>query len=207
MNRIVLRSILSTLAAIVALFVGLVLVLSVLFPSTMMGLTYDLGMDDAAIFYARRSYKMSGEVHYIAFATETAIGKDDYAKIHSCGELLLAEEDGFEEYCVRRDEEISRADGTYRNYIYVYLTLAEYEVDGMDDAMALAVEGNNGLDSFKESNAIVVLTVHAMQKNDTALVSGVQAILNSINPTNQAEIDYLSNFKAFTESYLNSVVS
>ena len=48
-DKVILRAALSTLAAILILFAFMILSLTYIFPSTMMGITYDLGMDGASI--------------------------------------------------------------------------------------------------------------------------------------------------------------
>ena len=79
-DKVILRVILNTLAAVAALFVFLFSTLIIFFPSTMMNFTYDMGMDAASISYARREYKRTDKIYYIARATETAIGIGDEKK-------------------------------------------------------------------------------------------------------------------------------
>jgi galactose-1-phosphate uridylyltransferase len=51
------------------------------FPSTMMGLTYNLGMDKSSIYFAECAYSRSDDVYYIAYATEIAIEGESIDKI------------------------------------------------------------------------------------------------------------------------------
>ena len=88
-DRVILRAFFSTLLSIFALLIFMIAAMVVIYPQTMMQLTYDLGMESSSIYFAETSYKRTHEVYYIAYATEVAIGDEDNGKIVSCGEKLI----------------------------------------------------------------------------------------------------------------------
>ena len=120
-DRVILRSVLTTLLAIIVLFGAMLLVLCLVFPSTMMELTYDLGMDGASVKYAARAYRRTDDVYYAAFATETSILMDDMEKIEENG-LTLIQDDEFADYCKIRYDVMAMnneaVELSYEQYIY-----------------------------------------------------------------------------------------
>lgn len=164
-DKIILRAVRDTLAAIAILFVFMLVIVCSVYPSTMMELTYDMGMDSASIKYAKRAYKRTDEVYYIAYATEVAIGMDDDEKIISCGEGFIADDD-FAAYCEKKNANLPEGvTGTYEQYIYGHVCVAMYKSEKKQAAVERAFElvGN----AFPKNNAIVALVVEAMKDSDT----------------------------------------
>lgn len=170
-DKIILKSILNTLLAILILFVFMFGMLFAFFPSTMMGITYRFGMDGASIYFAERSYQDSGEIYFISYATEVAIGCDDYAKIESCGELFIADKK-FEDYCAARNDEIGDVGGTYQQYVYVNVCLSKYQTKGGEAAAQSAFAYTEG---FPKNNAIAAVLFTAIEKEDGATVEIIRA--------------------------------
>ena len=170
-DKIILKTILNTLLAVLVLFVFMFGMLIAFFPSTMMGITYSFGMDGASIYFAERSYNASGDIYYISYATEVAIGCDDYAKIESCGQQFAADS-GFAEYCAARNKEIDTAGGTYEQYVYVNVCLAQYETAGGEKAAQSAIAWTDG---FPKNNAMAAVLFKALEKRDGATVSLIRA--------------------------------
>lgn len=199
-DKVVLRSILNTLAAIAVLFVSLMLTLILIFPSTMMGISYDLGMDNAAVYFAKTAYKRSGEVYYIAFATETAIGVKNTEKIDACGELLILD-DEFSDYCAAQDDKLSAKSGTYRNYIYSNYCLAVYEEESGAKAAQIAIEETGN--SFTKGNPVSVVLVYAMSKNEKDVVQTLYTAMQAITVSDDSEAASLNELMQFASSYLS----
>lgn len=170
-DKIILKSILNTLLAILILFVFMFGMLFAFFPSTMMGITYRFGMDGASIYFAERSYRDSGEIYFISYATEVAIGCDDYAKIESCGEAFIADEE-FASYCAERNEQIGDVGGTYQQYVYVNVCLSKYQTKGGEAAAQSAFAYTAG---FPKNNAIAAVLFTALEKGDGATVQLIRA--------------------------------
>ena len=73
MDKVAVKAFLSSLAAIGMLLVVMFCALCALFPSTMMELTYNMGMEASCIRFAERAYKDNDEIYFIAYATEVAL--------------------------------------------------------------------------------------------------------------------------------------
>lgn len=172
-DKVILRAFLSTLAAVVALFLFLVVALIGFYPSTMMELTYDLGMDSTSVRYAERAYRESDDIYYIAYATEVAIGDGNYGKINSCGEKFIADEN-FAAYCAEKNANApENAVGSYEQYVYGQVCVAKYA----NGEKTLAVERAFELlgTSFPYNNAAVAVLLKAIQGDDkdtVALIKG-----------------------------------
>lgn len=179
-EKIILRSFLSTLAAIVMLFVFMVGMLVAVYPETMMNVSYDMGMEKASVWFAERAYKRHDKVETIAFATTVAIEENMYGKIVVCGEKLIADEE-FADYCKAKDEAnaekygdqtvngvlITDILGSYDQYVYAQITIAQYKNGDKDGAVTRAVELTEG---FSRNNAVACLLMEADSDGDTALV-------------------------------------
>lgn len=171
-DKVILRAALSTVAAILGLIVFAVCALAVIYPSTMMQITYDLGMDKLSIANAKQAYKRSGEIYYAAFAMEVAISIDDYERIQSCGELM-ADDDEFAAYCKDKDEKMNLGDtGSYEQYIYGQICLAVYRQGDEEKAVDKAFAYLD--DTFPANNAVVTVLVTAMVEKDDTTVEYVE---------------------------------
>ena len=169
-DKVILRAALSTLAAIAALLAIMLLALCFIFPSTMMRLTYDLGLDGASIRYAKRAYGYTGDVTFIAFATEAAIGLSDYAQIETCGEELISDED-FNAHCAQKNALIA-SKGGYEQYVFAQVCVAKYrqgeKTEAVEKAFALVKNG------FPENNAVAAVLLTALSADDTATANAVK---------------------------------
>ena len=165
-DKVIFRAVVSTLLAIFVLVAFMVLSLAFIFPSTMMKITYDLGMEGASIRNAKRAYKYSGEVAYIAYATEVAIVCDDTEKIGACGRLFIADEN-FAVYCAERNESLPDGiEGTYEQYVYGQVCVAEYKLGNKAKAVEIAFSGVE--ESFPKNNAVIALLLTVVEESDSA---------------------------------------
>lgn len=169
-DKVILRAALSTLAAIAALLAVMILALCFVFPSTMMRITYDLGMDGASIRYAKRAYAYTNDVSFIAFATEVAIGIDDYAQIATCGEQLIADKN-FNAHCETQNALIASAGG-YEQYVFGQVCVAKYrqgeKTEAIEKAFALVESG------FPKNNAVAAVLLTALSQEDSVAVNAVK---------------------------------
>ncbi len=177
-DKVILRAALSTLAAILVLFAFMILSLTYIFPSTMMGITYDLGMDGASITCAKRAYERADEVYYIGFATEVAILVEDFEEIDECGSKLIKNEN-FTAYCEEKNGELgSGVNGSYGQYVYGQVSIAQYRLAKKTTAVETAFEGVGN--SFPKNNAVVALTLTAKAENDGETLNRIQAKMNEL---------------------------
>ena len=159
-DKVILRAFLTTLAAIGVLLVFIVAGLCLLFPSTSMRITYDMGMESSCIHFAERAYQGSHEIYYIAYATEVAIEDDKTEKIAACGEKFIVDEN-FEVYCSLKGE-------NYRQFIYGQVCVSKYDKGEKEESVALAVASLH--DGFPEGNALVAVLLAALKAEDEATV-------------------------------------
>ncbi len=193
-NKVILRAVCSTLASIAILLCMLVVALSFLFPSTMMRVTYDLGMDKASIRNAKRAYALYGDddnIYFIAYATEVAIGLVENQKIDVCGGMLLADNE-FASYCARIDAE-TQSDGGYAQYVCGKVSLAKYDLGEKQQAVDTASAWVQN--AFPKNNALAAVGLRAKMKGDQATVDTVLAKMNEISKCELADGDreYLDN--------------
>ena len=208
-DRVILRSFLTTLLAIALLFGTMLLILCFVFPASMMEITYDLGMNELSVKYAKRAYNRTDDVYYAAFATETAILLEDNAKIEECGLRLIAD-DTFVEYCVIRNEEIAKdnqgvaADKqvsiSYEQYVYGQVTMAQYSQNKKTEALSTALASLNG--AFPKNNAAALLFITASKQGDETVVSTLKTNLEGLRTANLSEADasYLEALLALSNS-------
>ncbi len=164
-DKVILRAFLSTLAAIGVLLVFMVGALCAVFPSTMMEMTYDLGMESASIHFAERAYDSSEDIYYIAHATETAIQKENATKIVACGERFIQDTD-FPKFCGEKGED-------YRQFIYGQVCISKYESGAKAEALALACQAiDEG--RFPQNNALIAVLVTSFAHEDAATVQAVK---------------------------------
>lgn len=182
-DKIILKSILNTLLAILILFVFMFGMLIAFFPSTMMGITYSFGMDGASIYFAERSYNNSGDIYFISYATEVAIGCDDYAKVESCGEQFIADS-GFDAYCTAKNCEIDTTGGSYEQYVYVNVCLAKYQTVGGAKAAQSAIAWTEG---FAPNNPMAAVLFTALEKGDAETVSIIRTEMEARQAALSAE--------------------
>ena len=190
-DKVILRAILSTLAAVFILLVSMVAALAFIFPSTMMQITYDMGMDRASVRYAVRSYDRSDEIYYIAFATKVAIGDNDYKNIDACGSRFVVDA-RFNAYADEQNTDLPDGVTTdYQQYIYGQVCVAKYRRNKKEEAVEKAFEWNG--DTFTEKNAVVAVLVTALVNGDTATARVIGERLQTQKAANATEAAYLAS--------------
>ena len=171
-DKVILRAILSTLAAIAVLFGFLFATLIIVYPSTMMEFTYSLGLEESSIKYAQRAYKRSNDIYYIAYATQTAIEIEDYEKINSCGMKLISDEE-FNAFCEEKNAKNGDMAGDYEQYVYGQVCIAKYECEEKQTAVEYAfsfLEENE----FPVNNAVVAVLITSLRAEDEETVSLIE---------------------------------
>ncbi len=194
-DKVIIKAVLSTLAAIGALLVLMISTLCIAFPSTMMGLTYRLGMESASIHFAERAYKNSEDVYFLSYATEVAIEEGKTEKILSLGEKFIAH-DGFDVFCAKKGAQ----EDAYRQFIYGRISVAKYDLGDGKSAVDFAYESLNG--EFKSNNPLVAVMIAAMGKEDKVIAQTVLDKLNLLSVSGEEQA-YLSEAKAAISEFLN----
>ena len=175
-DKVILRTFLTTLTAIAILIASMFLALICIFPQTMMELTYDMGMESSSIYFAEDAYRRTDDVGYIAYATEVAILDDNNTKIVKCGEKLIKDKN-FATYCQKKDEEV-QISTSYEQYVYGQICVAMYKngkkVEAVERAFALV--GND----FPHNNAVVALLVAANSEQDVQSIDVIKGKMNEV---------------------------
>ena len=194
MDKVILRAALKTLAAIGVLLATMMFALCLIFPSTMMHITYDLGMDGASVNYAMRAYRRAPDINYVAHATETAIGADKDAEIEYCG-LKFIEHEDFALYCQSRDAEVE-GNGLYKQYIYGNIAVAQYRMGKKHAALNTALSALDA-NQFPVNNAFFALAITACMEQDGAMLAiinnQIPQLYDGLTQNDKAYLDYLVN--------------
>lgn len=194
MDKIVLKSVISTLCAI-AILCGVAFGLAAwLYPSTMMKISYAVGNDVGAMRYAYRAYEATDELYYVAFATEVAIGMDEPKDVEYYADKFVSESEKFDAYCAEIDKKNGYQDGQYKRYVCGRLVVAKYELGEVEEAKTYAFSTLNG--GFAENNAVVALLFAALQKNDVNTVKGLVDDLKTLTVTGEKDVAYLNSLLA-----------
>ena len=202
LDKIIIQSVLSTLCAILTLCVIAFTVANLLFPAVLIKVSYDLGNDVGAMGYAERAYKNTGNVYYIAYATEVAIGLDEYSDVERYAEEFISNGDAFLEYCKGEDELAGLGEGAYRQRVFGQLVLAEYYQGKTEEAYEHAAQSLDG--GFPRNNAYVALFIGAMQKWDKPLVDKLVNEMKEMTPNKEDDATYLSEILGAYEKLLQT---
>lgn len=176
-DKVILKAFLSTLAAALLLTVILIGGLALIFPQSMMEISYDLGMERTSVFFAEASYSRTDDVYYIAYATEVAIEDNNTEKVIECGQQFISDE-GFAAYCAEKNQGVSEDVAGYDQYIYGKVCIAKYESGDKQGAVALAFEGLGN--AFPKNNAVVAVLVRALKAEDNATVTMIKGKMEQL---------------------------
>ncbi len=206
MDKVILKAVFSTLMAIIVLCGVMTAALVFIYPSTMMGLAYDVGLDNASAWFAGRAYNQLDNVYYIAFATEVSIGTGDMEKIDEYGSKFILDE-SFGEYCSRMDEQTSGIGNSYAQYVYGQVCMAKYRLGKGEEAVELSFSINE--DCFPPKNAAAAVLLIALQRNgqeDLPVIENILARLKALQEeqkTNKTfsdeDLEYLESMIKLTE--------
>lgn len=175
-DKVIIRTILTTFLSVVALISFMFIALICCFPQTMMRITYDMGMESSSIYFAEDAYKRTDDVGYIAYATEVAILDDNGEKIIKCGEKLI-KDDGFTRYCQDKDEQM-QIETSYEQYVYGQICVAMYNKGEKQQAIdrAFMLIGN----AFPRNNAVLAVLVAASRAQDTQSLDMIKGKMNEL---------------------------
>jgi hypothetical protein len=182
-DKIIVRAALTTFAVVLTLCVFMIVALSFVFPSTMMQIAYDMGMNAVSAKYAHRAYSYSGDVYYAAFATEVSILDGDVEKVAEYGKLLITD-DEFATYCDARNAQKPPFLGTYEQYVYGQVYAAEYV--GLQTSAEKSLVINKAFSSlenagFPQGNAVATIVVAAKKKGDNETLRAIREQMNDID--------------------------
>ena len=206
-DKVIARAALSTVAAILLLCAMMIATLCLAFPQTVMKLTYDLGMDGASVKFATIAYERSeNNVYYIAYATEVAIGAEDYENVRSCGKTFVQDKEAFKAYAAERDKSMNAESGAYEQYVYGKICVAEYRLGDKQTALLDASGYLQG--KFPANNALIALLLEAIKSGDketaTAVLNTMQTLKSEQGAAlSSAEAERLDSLITATGEWIN----
>ncbi|MBQ2768887.1 MAG: hypothetical protein IJF44_02800 [Clostridia bacterium] len=186
-DKVILKAFLSTLGAALALMFFLIGGISLFFPQSMMKITYNLGMEETAVFFAEVSYSRTDEVYYIAYATEVAIQDDNQEKVIECGQQFIADKK-FDSYCKEKNKGVEKDVAGYDQYIYGRVCMAKYESGDKEGAVALAFEGIGK--TFPKNNAVAAVLIQAKKLKDNATVASIKEKMEQLQTELEGDTTY-----------------
>ena len=165
-------------------------------PQVMMQFTDYIGLEEASADYAYVAYQRSGEVEYIAHASEIAIRRSrDEVIILRLEEFM--NDDQFAEYCSGADGEDAQPGG-YAQYIYGNYACALYRTGEKQEATDFAFSVNE--ESFPRNNAIVALVFEAISAKDKAQCAEISSRLSGCPYVGE---EYCQNIISILEEFAN----
>ena len=192
MKKVILKSIGTTLLAIVLLLAMAFAVLSLVFPSTMVDACSSFGLEGFAARYAAIEYSRTARVDDIAQATEYAVFAEEDELVAQYGLLFLSDEN-FDSFCVKEGE-------GYAQYIRGQIAGALYRTDQKDEAVSAAFDGDTH--SFPKRNAIISLSVVAIDAKDKVTCAAILGKLNEYHVSEDQEKD-LETVKSLLKEIAN----
>lgn len=164
MSKLILKTALTTIAAILLLFAITFGVLSLAFPATMVNICLDMNLTGMASGYAVMVYDRTGNVSDLALAAECAIYAQEDKQLISCMERLEQDEE-WKSYLAEREE----SDEGYEQYLYGQYAVALYHQDQKEEAVRVALDASGYLHAFPKNNAVIALAVEAIAAHDSAV--------------------------------------
>lgn len=209
LKQIIIKSALTTLGIVAGCAVVVFAILSVGFPGTLCGWCEQLGNYGFAVKYASLYYSYTEDIADLArCADDSILAENDGYIIEYCTKLV--DEDGFAEYCVLRDEQISESQPwitfSYRQYIYGAVSSAHYREGDIQTALGFAVQsldsdfdrnnfsadGDYSITQFPINNALGSLSLRVAQNKDTAAAESVLSVLGNVTCSDEDEQRYLT---------------
>ena len=179
-DKVILRTILTTFLSVVVLFGTMLLMLYLFFPGTLMGITYDLGMEESSMNNARRAYNRTDDVYYIATAFETATEVEDVERIEEYGQLLIKDNE-FADYCELRNGKIDKNEIsiTYEQYVYGQVVMSQYSQGKKGLAIDTAFHCLEG--EFVKNDPKAILYLTAIQVKDVETITAIEKLITENN--------------------------
>ncbi len=163
MNKIILKTALKTLLALIIIFAVVFGALSIGYPSGMADFFEKSGNYSFAAGYASLNYSYTGKTEDLARCVNDYImAENDRNIIHFGGRLIEA--NGFDELC---ESESDRLGLDYRQFVYGSIACSKYRQNDSAGAIAAAEAAFTENGGFPVNNALVRLTVLAEKDYET----------------------------------------
>lgn len=187
MNKVIFKTALKTLLAVLIALVAAAAILCLGFPQNVADICEKTGSYSAATVFASLRYTYTGDVNDLARCAEDSILSGNSVNIRKyCGKLVAEEE--FATVCEEKD---GAAVGFYRQYIYGNYAVALY--NGGEKALAVetAEAALNGVSGFPEGNAYGSLAMAIVEARDAETANTVLEKIRNLSPSDsEYEIKY-----------------
>ncbi len=192
MNKVVLKTALKTVIAVLIAFLAAFGIMSLAFPQTMATISEDLHWYSMATGYSSLRYTYTKDANDLARCAENSILSGKNADIIDfCSKLT--ENEKFGEICEKKDKSTADENGkirySYRQYIYGYLTTAQYAENDKEGAVSSAEKSLQGVEGFPKPNAVGDLAYRIAKRGDFTTAQSVLKILNTVTPA-EGEQEY-----------------
>ena len=193
MGKVIVKSAIQILSVLLAIAIAGVLVLHLGFPEVLASYNEKIGNYKLATEYSANYYARVGGIENLSRCVDNAIlsGINDYIVLY--GEELIAD-DGFETLCEQKDAQFAYINLDYKQHVGGKVALAKYKLQQFTEAMDLALQ-IHGTTTFKQNNALIPLASLIAEKNYVASVPKMLVILDTIVPTDSADIARLNEIK------------
>lgn len=193
MGKVIFKTALKALAAVLAALLIAFAVMSLAFPRTMAGIFESLGEYSFATGYASLSYTYTGDAEDLARCVDDSVLGYNDGNIVGYGESLIAHEK-FDEVCVNRDT----ANGlsfSYKQFVYGNIAAAKYRTGDKDGGVETAKAALEGEEGFPSGNAYITLSLAVIKAGDGATA---QKVLESL-PAAPSDADELKYYNAIKD--------
>ncbi len=185
MGKVVLKTALKVVAAILAALVLAFGVMSLAFPRTMAQIFENFGNYSMATGYASLSYTYYGEAEDLGRCFEYSVFSYNDGDAISYGEKLI-EHEKFGELC----EERKSTGIDYKQFVYGNISAAKYRKGDLDGAIATALSGD-----AENVNAFGTLTIAVVKANDKTAANRILEELPA-EPSNPENAKYYNAIKS-----------
>ncbi len=194
MKKLVLKTALITLGAVVVLGALLLVILGFAAPKVMMNFTASMGMESISGNFAYSEYERSGDLDCLArsFLIAEVHGDDETALSRW---NVLYENEGFSAHCESVSPEGDIPAYSYRDYLTGSAAKVMYRLSSTDEekSSALAFALSETQASFPQGNPIVALSAEAFRQDDSAFLAKIYSAITQQGFENSADYQRLTH--------------
>ncbi len=177
MKKLVIKVVLISLAAIIAIFSITYLLLSILSPISLAKFYGNIGSYKVAVGFCEKQYEKDGNIDNIVLASDYAAKLNDDGLVVKYAEMALGD-DEYATYSVNNEKRTA--------ILLSHYIKAKYELEGGNVATEQAFKYLVG---YKSHNIVETLMVSACDKNDKQTLSLIKERLEALDKTNLSELE------------------
>ena len=177
MKKLVIKVVIISLTAIIAIFSITYLLLSILYPISLAKFYGNIGSYNVAAGFAEMQYEKDDNIQHIVLASDYAFKLNNDELVTKYAEMAL-NDDEYAEYSVKNEK---RAGILLSHFIK-----AKYELEGGNVATEQAFKYLVG---YKSHNIVETLMVAAYDKNDKQTLALIKERLEALDKTNLSEVE------------------